>query len=251
MSLIGIVGLAGSGKDTLCNLILNRVGEMQRYAYADPLKEYAINVLGLTHDECYDPILKEANVEFRVLASDLKECFMIYTDLIIRQHQIESRTYVNVTLEDLWLKFLWVLRNEFSSDDHWWVKLYYSIFRLPAHYVFRTTPRKLLQLLGTEFFRECYHKDFWVGLAPKENIIVPDVRFSNEVAHIKRNGGLVVKIIDPSLKEIQTNAHPSEALARSEIPGAFIVNNDKTLGLKGLYPYVDEIVSRMQRGDNE
>lgn len=92
------------------------------------------------------------------------------------------------------------------------------------------TPRKFMQLVGTELFRNNIDKDCWIKLASlrinkliKHNpltkvIFITDVRFENEVNFIKshdgKNGnplGVIFKINRPSLKnDSAMYAHASE-----------------------------------------
>jgi hypothetical protein len=62
------------------------------------------------------------------------------------------------------------------------------------------TPRKLLQILGTDMFRNVWRDDVWVKCAElyleqHRDVIIPDVRFDNEAQMIKRRGGFIVRII--------------------------------------------------------
>jgi hypothetical protein len=61
------------------------------------------------------------------------------------------------------------------------------------------SPRLALQLMGTEAGRNVFHKDVWVisllNRAKGKNVVVTDVRFQNEIAHIQDNGGKVVRVI--------------------------------------------------------
>jgi hypothetical protein len=60
------------------------------------------------------------------------------------------------------------------------------------------TPREALQLMGTEAGRDVFHKDIWVmsllNRSHGKNVVVTDVRFKNEIQHIKNNGGYIVRI---------------------------------------------------------
>lgn len=62
------------------------------------------------------------------------------------------------------------------------------------------TPRKALQLIGTEVFRENFHKNIWLltfqrRLETKnvgKNVLVSDCRFKNEIEFFKSCGGKIV-----------------------------------------------------------
>lgn len=62
------------------------------------------------------------------------------------------------------------------------------------------TPRHTLQLWGTEVGRQAYHDDIWVASLEnrirqsKDNVVITDCRFPNEVDAIQRAGGKVFRI---------------------------------------------------------
>ena len=58
MHLIGLAGLAGSGKDTVADYIAMS-GDFQRIAFADPLKRVALFLCGLTRQDVTDRTRKE------------------------------------------------------------------------------------------------------------------------------------------------------------------------------------------------
>lgn len=243
MSLIGIVGLAGAGKDTFCDLLLQRLPEYKRYSYADPLKEFTMNVFGLTREQCYDPVLKEVGMTFEVSYSELQMKFDVWFSVCAPMHATFDRDGV------YYEKFLTSLKTEHHIKQGLWNSVK-SFLGLEHDLVFHTSPRKLLQLIGTDFFRTHVSNSFWVDKAPTANTIIPDVRFQNEVDHIKSYNGVIVKIVDPILNQIETSNHVSENLARSNISGATVVINDKTKGTEGLHPFVDLVLDRVSHETN-
>lgn len=62
------------------------------------------------------------------------------------------------------------------------------------------TPRWILQYWGTEVCRQGFHDDIWIASLEnkmrktRDNIVISDVRFPNEISAIKNAGGLVVRI---------------------------------------------------------
>lgn len=63
------------------------------------------------------------------------------------------------------------------------------------------SPRQMFQLIGTDMFREMVDKEFWVDYFRrwyvqnnKKDVVVPDVRFQNEVNAIHELGGVIVRI---------------------------------------------------------
>ena len=62
------------------------------------------------------------------------------------------------------------------------------------------TPRWVLQYWGTEVCRNNFHTDIWVASVEnklrqtKDNIVITDCRFSNEVKSIKSVGGITMRV---------------------------------------------------------
>lgn len=76
--------------------------------------------------------------------------------------------------------------------------------------------REFLQRLGTEGVRDHLGRDVWAGLAmgtyrasTAPGVVITDARFPNEVEHVRAHGGVVVRVIRPSLG-VSTDLHPSE-----------------------------------------
>lgn len=76
------------------------------------------------------------------------------------------------------------------------------------------SPRRMMQTLGTEWGRQLIHSDLWLLMAQQRLInhgpgmIIPDVRFENEAAWVRRHGGMIIHILRPNSKEVE--AHASE-----------------------------------------
>lgn len=75
--------------------------------------------------------------------------------------------------------------------DTWWA----NRLNMP-----NLTPRLMLQLWGTEVCRNGFHDDIWIASLEnkmrktKDNIVISDVRFPNEIKAIHNAGGIVVRI---------------------------------------------------------
>lgn len=61
------------------------------------------------------------------------------------------------------------------------------------------TPRYILQQWGTDVLRKNFHNDIWVAsvenrlLNTKDDIVITDCRFSNEIKAIKKAGGITLR----------------------------------------------------------
>lgn len=90
------------------------------------------------------------------------------------------------------------------------------------------TPRQILQYVGTELFREQMSalipdigKDIWIKVMDKKikkvlnggakGIVITDVRFENEAKLVKSLGGIVIKVVRPSMTI--GGSHSSEKLS--------------------------------------
>ena len=76
--------------------------------------------------------------------------------------------------------------------DPWWAE------RLNMPHL---TPRWVLQYWGTEVCRKSFHDDIWIAALEnklrnsKDDIVISDCRFPNEIKSIKDAGGIVVRVV--------------------------------------------------------
>lgn len=195
--LVGIAGLAGAGKDTVANVLVERF-EFVRVSLADPMKRACREWFGWPADTLWGPS---------------------------------------------------EMRNQ-SWD------------RLGG-----LTARKALQQLGTEFGRACY-ENVWVDYAIRvasdamqydysardglgsarrssaaRGVVIPDVRFPNELEAIHAAGGKVWKIVRPGAGlEGEAASHSSEnALEGYDAKFDAIIFNDASLG------YLEDVVCRIAK----
>ena len=87
--------------------------------------------------------------------------------------------------------------------DPWWAER----LAMPT-----LTPRWVLQYWGTEVCRRSFHDDIWIASLEnkirnsKDNIVISDCRFPNEISAIKRAGGKIVWVQRGELPEWYGNA---------------------------------------------
>jgi hypothetical protein len=88
------------------------------------------------------------------------------------------------------------------------------------------TPRLVLQLWGTEVCRKSFHDDIWIASLEarlrnsKDNIVISDCRFPNEIKSIKNAGGQVIWVQRgelPSWHIMAANANQGDAVARAKL----------------------------------
>jgi len=116
--------------------------------------------------------------------------------------------------------------------------------------------RKLLQFIGTELFRENIDDAIWVKSLwykirdSKDNYVVTDVRFPNELKFFEDNGGkdfVSIKVIRPGFEgSVGMSGHKSEAY---DLHTQHEISNDKAF--EDLYRKVDEIMQQNGWDKNE
>lgn len=154
-------------------------------------------------------------------------------DYLVNFHQYKRESFAN-SLKDAvsqifgWDRELLEGRTKQSREwreqiDPWWAER----LNIP-----NLTPRWVLQYWGTEVVRKTFHDDMWIAslenrlLKTKDDIVITDCRFPNEINAIKQVGGKVVRIkrgLEPEWYEFaeQYNKGPkgnmSWALSRGQL----------------------------------
>lgn len=124
-----------------------------------------------------------------------------------------------------------------------------------------TSPRRLLQTLGTEWGRGTLGDDIWIkGLFRRIDaysaamrswndrigFVVTDVRFENEAEAIRSRGGMIIEVVRPTpLAGVPEEArqHSSEAGIPDDLVDVTIVNDADVAGLLGR---VDKAIEWLQ-----
>lgn len=112
------------------------------------------------------------------------------------------------------------------------------------------TPRKMLQLIGSDALRGVVHNDFWVIPMKKKlnehirnghNVVVSDLRFKNETALIKNLNGWLINIERDNLDKINgIEKHISEVELEDFNGWNYTLDNNDTL--EKLYEGVETIL---------
>lgn len=148
-----------------------------------------------------------------------------------------------------------------NQIDSWWAN------RLGIPHI---TPRWVLQHWGTEVLREGFHDDIWIAslerrfIQSKNDIVISDVRFPNEMQAIRNVGGTLIRVVrgpeptwfaqaicantnqDTSLQQsanqalIELGIHASER-AWVGLPVDYTVSNSGTI--QELYELINDLVS--------
>ena len=200
IKLIGVSGKINSGKDA--------VGSMLRYiTEKSNKKNYSVRqyIQGLENN-AFRP---GSDYQIRKFADVIK----ITTAAIlgVPVSMMEDRKYKATGLGSLWTTYHLQNRSsgyslKYPTQD----QRREAIVRLANHptynerdyslYEEELTPRRILQLLGTEAGKRVIHENIWVNASFAEftedsHWIFTDVRFPNEVEAIESRGGIVINIL--------------------------------------------------------
>ena len=123
-------------------------------------------------------------------------------DYLVNLHHFRRESFAN-TLKDAvaqvfgWDRTMLEGRTKQAREwreqvDPWWAE------RLGIP---QLTPRFILQQWGTEVCRKNFHDDIWIASLEnklrnsKDDVVISDCRFPNEIRAIKQAGGIVVRVV--------------------------------------------------------
>jgi hypothetical protein len=122
-------------------------------------------------------------------------------DYLVNFHEFRRDSFANTLKDAVAAVFGWdrtmlegrtkQAREWREQVDPWWAE------RLNKP---NLTPRWILQYWGTEVCRKAFHDDIWIASLEsklrnsKDNIVISDVRFPNEIKAIHNAGGKVIRI---------------------------------------------------------
>lgn len=111
------------------------------------------------------------------------------------------------------------------------------------------TPRKIMQYIGTDILRNDIQRiipniqqNLWVNILINKikslegNIVISDVRCENEILRIREEGGIIIKVVRPSV--VNDDEHETEKNI-DHFEGDYEVENENLLDL---YGKIDEII---------
>lgn len=107
------------------------------------------------------------------------------------------------------------------------------------------TPRRMMQLLGTECVKPHFGDDIWCkrwkltyDQLDGDNVVVTDVRFDHEAAFLRNLGAIIVEVYRGEALTGEAAAHSSEA--GLSLPPDFTVFNNGSF--EDLYRAIDEVL---------
>jgi hypothetical protein len=164
--ILGISGKAGSGKDTVADFILEHEGFI-KISLADPIKRFAMDVWDFSEKQMFGDS-KYRNIPDSRYVTNTN--VFLTPRLVLQQIGTECTRYLD---SDVWIRY--AIRISKILLEAKPGEFYYS------------------QIGGLEQ----YPQDLGDFPSKVKCIVIPDVRFINEVKHIKNVGGKLLRVIRP------------------------------------------------------
>ena len=218
MNIIGISGLAGSGKDTVADWLLENEGFI-KVSLADPIKRFAMDLWEFSEQQLWgeSKYRNAPDYRYRVPSSDsVLDPDVFLTPRQVLQHLgTEGARAIDF---DVWIRYAIRIANRLLKDDY----LSYS---------------------QTEGLVSTWGQDK-AGLNITRAVVIPDVRFRNEVEQIQDAGGTLLRVVRPGAGlEGKFAVHQSEAEMAAIPDSDFDVVIQNTGTLEDLKRNVDDFVS--------
>jgi len=122
-------------------------------------------------------------------------------DYLVNLHHFRRESFANTLKDAVSAVFGWdrtmlegrtkQAREWREQQDNWWTNRLGIV----------VTPRWVLQNWGTEVCRNGFHDDIWIASLEnklrnsRDDVVISDCRFPNEIAAIKQSGGIVVRVV--------------------------------------------------------
>jgi hypothetical protein len=228
-----IVGQAGSGKDTVAQMLKDSTNACQIISFAEPIKQFVGRVFEVEDAKLYGK-------------SEFREGFITSTKQAQRSNFFQTAT------------FDWIKDVVGDKSDDAMVPLE-NWFKSCQGLDGGLTIRHALQTLGTEWGRTI-EPEIWVNYGIKRAkkllvegvnaVVISDGRFRNEILAVKALGGNVIQVINGNQPTwVATNAHKSES-EQTNIPSYWydyrVVNFFE--GLDVLRQQVNKLAMKLKLG---
>lgn len=280
MSIVGITGQAGSGKDTVADRLVKEHG-FQKVALADPIKRFGYHVFGFSEEQLWGPSDKRNEMDPRFTLCEIRSANVDFgskstTNKLSRVCDggwyVAAKSLLEYGPE-------WLQEVVPGCDVEEQMEGLCLWFATMGHKYPQLSPRIMLQHLGTEWGREYVNENVWVDcmletsrrileegrpynrknglgsdvtLREKDQpngVVISDVRFMNEIKAIQEGDGKLIRVKRPKTDRKSTKVgityHASEEEQKQFSDEMFdiIILNDGSV--KDLEEDIDEVVGTL------
>ena len=190
--LLGFGHRARNGKDTVANILKEKLDNVEIIHWADGV-----------YEECTNTNSKYPLIKF--------------------EFKTNGHTYYSVLAD-----YRTGSRFTISAEDDPYLDSIFKTRNITEYWGMKEKDTEILQFWGTNYRRQHCNQDYWVNLTMQKAtkiakqmetgyILIPDTRFKNEVKALKNNGGYYIKVkrTNPDGSQYISNDrdpnHPSEA----------------------------------------
>lgn len=200
-TLIGLSGAAGSGKDFAAQVLHDHAG-LDIVSFAEPVYKSVSILTGIPVEALQRRITKEHFFPIEITNTNFTNAVgYVHEILKLIGSPLEAR-------DELYSWLCFDVATEFATSPYFGV-------HADSLGTLRASPRKLLELFGTEFGRNRIAENIWLDLVAakyngsKNGVVITDVRFPNEDEWVKRQGGIRVQIVAPNSSFAIKSTHAS------------------------------------------
>ena len=226
MPLIGISGKAGAGKDLVGVII-----------------QYLVHTTGIINMEYWEDFKNKSTFNQIVFSQYVIKKFADKLKTIVclligcTREQLEDREFKETSLGVEWRVFKHILNDSILSPQEMSIQhALHNGVRDCFYEEINLTPRLLLQVVGTDLFRNQLHPNTWVNASFANYLnnawIFTDVRFPNELEAIKKRKGITIRVnrglVERTGKMIQGPEHISET-ALDDAKFDYVIENNGTI----------------------
>lgn len=202
--IIGLSGKVGVGKNLVANIIQYWLWKSKVESALNTSIHYTLKDF-INNSSIGESLSGWKQISFADKIKDIT-CIIIGCT----REQLEDREFKEKELGEEW------------SYNEWYNESTYSVIKL--------TPRKIMQIIGTDFGRQMIHSNIWINSTfnnykNSDNWIITDVRFPNEAKAIKDKKGFLIRINRDSFKNFK---HLSE-IALDNYQFDYIIDNNSTI----------------------
>lgn len=249
MGLISINGKSGSGKDTVGKIIQYLDCHTPSVTNIEHMKKFILD------NKYQDSLNRTSNWQIKKYADKLKD--MVCLLIGCTREQLEDQDFKSTPLGEEWqgYRVSWHCPgNEFEDmifsteeDAVKWLNQegaetdIEQAYKDKCLFEIKLTPRDILQSLGTQWGRDMIHPNLWINSLfadyhsgikmsdyTESKWIITDSRFPNDVEHVKKLGGITIRVNRPEC-EGRTNEHESETSLDNYQRFNYIIDNNGTI----------------------
>lgn len=194
MNIIGISGLAGSGKDTIAKILLKN-DKFISLAFADPIKRFAADIWSFSEEQLWGASQNRNSYDLRYPMGD--------NDFLTPRKVLQyiGNDCARTLDESVWIRYALKLSNRLLTEDGLDYTFNGGLVNNPNNSKFKC-------------------------------VVITDCRYHNEMIAIKQNGGKLIKVIRPGAGLSGDFASHRSETEMSTIDSQifdFIINNSGTL----------------------